>query len=803
MVASRVAQEPFEETPFIGRVVRRLRPREGWLVFALAWIGVISLPSAAAEGRLLAGVGVTLTLSTLGLLFGWWLGRRRWRGFLAAPVAFLTGVVATLMWGVYVFNPLPSLWQIGRWLAWGGTCGIWTRCKLVAPPLNALGEQATRLTDFAQRVVWWVDGVIVARGIPDNLVMVGFAALIAWCVAAWAGWWIVRRGRVFVALFPTGFLLPQQVYNADAGQTWLLTFLGALTGLLVIGRLNRMTRSWDEEGVDYSNELQLDYAFTAIGLAALVLVLSPLLPSLSPRSISEAFWRTFEEPYRQVEERMAQSFPGVESRRSLVPPMGVAAGGLPRAHLLGGRPELTQEIAMRVQVRGAKPGELLYWRGQTFAKYTGRGWGEDVAASTRFAKPLDLASGQPWSSFMPPLRRNILASVQVEEATRAVMYAAGEPISADRPYQATLRAPGELIAISAPGGPERYAVLGAVPDVSPAALRSANKLYTADIIETYLQLPADLPPELAVYAAEITTGAKTPYDKAMAIEAVLRKLPYTLDVPPPPKDREVVSWFLNDLGKGYCDYFASAMVVLARLSGVPARLAIGYAAGNYDRQTDQYTVTEMDAHSWAEVYFPGFGWIPFEPTPSRVLPDRTSLAAGPYSMTPPDLGLTDLDSGLATLRQLGEAQAAAEARGAWVRRLLGLLCLLLAFGEVATLRWLLDERRAGGITDVYRRLARWGGRLGRPMRAADTPREYAFAVAVAADRIADGARRDRAWFVQADARVQADVLQLAQTYEASLYALQTAPALSQDEESRRWGPLWAALRRLWLAKWWG
>ena len=67
MVSGRVAQEPFEETPFIGRVVHRLRPREGWLVFALAWIAVISLPSAASEGRLLAGVGVTLTLSTLGL----------------------------------------------------------------------------------------------------------------------------------------------------------------------------------------------------------------------------------------------------------------------------------------------------------------------------------------------------------------------------------------------------------------------------------------------------------------------------------------------------------------------------------------------------------------------------------------------------------------------------------------------------------------------------------------------------------------------------------------------------------------
>jgi hypothetical protein len=171
-------------------------------------------------------------------------------------------------------------------------------------------------------------------------------------------------------------------------------------------------------------------------------------------------------------------------------------------------------------------------------------------------------------------------------------------------------------------------------------------------------------------------------------------------------------------------------------------------------------------------------------------------------MTPPDLGLTDLDSSLAALRQLGEAQAAAEARGAWIRRLLGLLCLVLAIAEVAALRWLLSERRAHGITDVYWRLARWGGRLGRPVRAADTPREYAFAVAAAADRVADGARRGRARIAQADAQVQADVLPLAESYEASLYAPQPGPALPQNEESRRWKPLWAALRRLWLARYW-
>jgi hypothetical protein len=190
MIGGNAARELSEDTPFIGRVLRRWRPREGWLIAALAWLGVISLPAAAAEGRLLAGIEVAFLLSTLGLLFGWWGGHRRWRGLFFAPAGLLTGIAATLIWGVYVVSPLPLIWQAGRWLAWGITCGIQPACKLPAPALAAFGDQAVRLADFAQRVSWWVNGVVTGQGIPDNLVVVGFAALIAFGLAAWAGWWL-------------------------------------------------------------------------------------------------------------------------------------------------------------------------------------------------------------------------------------------------------------------------------------------------------------------------------------------------------------------------------------------------------------------------------------------------------------------------------------------------------------------------------------------------------------------------------------------------------------------------------------
>ncbi|MGC8780229.1 MAG: transglutaminaseTgpA domain-containing protein [Anaerolineae bacterium] len=802
MMGEHVAREP-EPTPLLGRLLRRWRPREGWLILALAWMGVISLPAAAVEGRLLAGVEVTLLLSTLGLLFGWWAGQRPWRGLLVAPVGLLTGAIATLIWGVHVVSlgRLAAVaWEAGRRLAWLITCAAWEACRRPAPPLTTSAEQLDRLADFGRRVGWWITGALTGRGIPDNLVIVGLAALLAWGLAAWAGWWLARRGQTFVALFPTGFLLPQQVYNADAGQMWLLTFLGALTVLLVIAGFHRLEREWSAAGVDYSEELRLDAALIAAGLALIVLTLSPLLPSLSPRAISEAFWRAFEEPYRRVEEQMAQSFPGVESRRSLVPPLGVAAGGLPRGHLLGGRPELSQEIALRVQARGGRPGETLYWRGQTFATYTGRGWIETPVGPDRKPLQLDLGPGEPWTAVQLPLRRNILASVQVENATRAVLYVAGEPISVDRPYHATLRAPGELISLSAPGGPDRYTVLGAVADPSPTALRAAGRDYSAAIREFYLQLPADLPAALADYAAAITEDAPTPYDKALAIEAALRRLPYTLDLPAPPKDRELVSWFLFDLRKGYCDYFATAMVMLARLSGVPARLAVGYAGGTYDPQAGRYTITEMDAHSWPELYFPGLGWIPFEPTPARDVPQRSSTALLPSDLGEPDRPISDLHAGLAALRELAAAEASISARVLWARRMAGLVNLLLLIVFMGRMA-MSGHRWQEGADAAYDRLVRWGRRLGRPVAPADTPRTYAAAVIAAAGRIVAATRRRRGGLAEAEAVVRSEVPPLAEAFEATLYAGEAAPAVERPKESARHVALWSALRRLWLARW--
>ncbi|HJQ13994.1 MAG TPA: transglutaminase-like domain-containing protein, partial [Anaerolineales bacterium] len=130
-------------------------------------------------------------------------------------------------------------------------------------------------------------------------------------------------------------------------------------------------------------------------------------------------------------------------------------------------------------------------------------------------------------------------------------------------------------------------------------------------------LPGSLPERVRQLAGEITKEKSTAYDKAKAIEAYLRAYPYDLEVPVPPEDQDVADYFLFDLKKGYCDYYATAMVVLARASGLPARFVSGYASGSYDAANAEYIVRQMHAHSWAEIYFPEIGWVEFEPTASQ------------------------------------------------------------------------------------------------------------------------------------------------------------------------------------------
>ncbi len=211
----------------------------------------------------------------------------------------------------------------------------------------------------------------------------------------------------------------------------------------------------------------------------------------------------------------------------------------------------------------------------------------------------------------------------------------------------------------AAGGSYQATVL--VSTATESDLRTAGTEYPGWVLDRYLQLPADIPSRLIDLAQELTTDAGTPYEKALAVRDYLRAMDYALDIEAPPDGADGVDYFLFELQKGYCQYFASAMTVLLRAAGVPSRMAVGYGPGEMmdvispgetmrlprpddaigypfgEWQHQQPVFVVRNAHSWSEVFFPGYGWISFEPTPSSPLITH----AGSVVLPPWDAGNGD------------------------------------------------------------------------------------------------------------------------------------------------------------------
>jgi transglutaminase-like putative cysteine protease len=165
-----------------------------------------------------------------------------------------------------------------------------------------------------------------------------------------------------------------------------------------------------------------------------------------------------------------------------------------------------------------------------------------------------------------------------------------------------------------------YEVSGFISDVLPEDLRFAGTAYPNWIRDQYTELPDSLPERVPALAAQVVAGQPdNPYDKAKALEAYLREYQIDYNVEDVPPGRDAVDYFLFDSRRGYFDYHASAMVVMLRTLGVPSRLAVGFVTdeNDIDPETGAYVVRDKNSYAWPEVYFPGHGWVQFNPTPDR------------------------------------------------------------------------------------------------------------------------------------------------------------------------------------------
>jgi hypothetical protein len=233
----------------------------------------------------------------------------------------------------------------------------------------------------------------------------------------------------------------------------------------------------------------------------------------------------------------------------------------------------------------------------------------------------------------------------------------------------------------------------------------------------------------------VTRSTQNPYDDAAAIEKYLRTFPNDYNVPAAPAGQDSVDYFLFDAQRGYFDYHASAMAVMLRAIGIPARIATGYTVDPLQRQgdSDTFKLTQRNAFSWPEVYFPGIGWVEFSPTPTQPLINRPGTArpapGGQQTKTQEDPSEGPIDLGISPG---GPATAPAAAKGTGGSSILWPLIVLaaiggaaLAFAAAGKFAWefgLGGLPRAAQVWEKTVRLATLGKARPQPH---ETPREFA------------------------------------------------------------------------------
>jgi len=739
---------------------RSLRPREGWLLLSLALALVWLLPASIQAAAWTRRADSLWGLALWAVLSGRWLSGRRWRASFSLLSGGLLGVALVAN---AVGQLLPSfgqlLWEIARSLAWS-----WQRWQGAPFPRDLW-------LPLFNETVWRTQGFALSLGSADGSIVIFrlILAALVWTTGAWLGFWLLRPtgARPWAALWPAGLALTVNAFYADKQAVYVAGFLALTLAVLAATHWQAQARAWAQRASDYSDGLVFDHGVAAALILALALTAAALTPPIALRTVQYAFWDWARAPWQALEARVRATFPGVirPARSPLV--AAAPSSGLPRQELLGSGPELAKQELFRIAIDYYRTDHWSpYWKEATFALYTGRGWALETPERLTV---LNLPAGQPWRTApadAQPAELGVADAISVRQTIEwvgeegQVALAAGEVEQASAAYRAILRQPGDLVGIELEVPQRRVVVNSHIPLADAEKLRIAN-IPIEKKLQPYRKIPESVPVRVINLARTVTSGAATPYDQALQIEAYLRTLTYDLNVPRVAPTRDLVDAFLFDLRRGYCDYFASAFVVMARSVGLPARLAVGYASGRQEAP-GLWVVSAADAHSWPEVYLAGVGWTPFEPTPSR--PRQTPLSAPPLA-TPVEVSRQPTFS----MPAVGSALAA--------------LSLLLLSA------WLLrrENQSPSSVTEMSERLVQWGTRVGYRPRPGATLREFDQGLDAHLTQLA--ARRSATDL----AEVRRVLHRVSQACEAGLYGGPEA-ALSAAQV--------AALWRRWRGAWW-
>lgn len=586
------------------------------------------------------------------------------------------------------------------------------RCLLESAAIVALAMYRLDV-DFAAAEQPWFGGALGAVGdavsafalaLADTLPYLWFG-IGAWIVYLISIEWLKERARIvlYVVLAVLAFAIVDS-YSKHIfwDQVALIVFSGL--GLIIIEHFEHFRRkhpvSWS-----YLSEYPWTIALPIILIVTSVMIVGTFAPNARP---------VLTDPYTAYKnwkgERVVTGGKGFSSPvASSLAQLSVQSGYGRDDSTLGGGFNFDYTEVMRVE-----SSQRTYYRGETKSLYTGAGWELSEADMSAGEGPVALEQQLPAHTWDDGVESDAIHTVGLEqtfymtdEPEYPVLFGAHPIQSVDyysvdgeartggigglawSPRQAELRYTGEA------EYPAVYTVTSSVAVIDEQTLRQVGDYdFTSGQWADYLQLPASVSARVHELAAKVTADGESLYEKAKLLEAYLQS---NFDYNNRPnlargRSEDFVERFLFEMEEGYCDYFSTAMAVMARTLGIPSRWVKGYTSGILDvdmysglpediiAQMDEskYVVRNADAHSWVELFIPGAGWLAFEPTNGFLLPvyaDTSQPEAAPVAQ--PELTPN-------TLEQEGDERGVSAAGGVAIAA--------AAFAAVAAAAWLLLRR---------------------------------------------------------------------------------------------------------------
>ena len=715
---------------------------EGWFSLFLLVTLVYSTIWSVQAAQWVDHLNILSLTTALGLLIGLLAAKqRRVSRWLVHPLAILFGL-------------LLAFWQTAG-VDYGGNVGA-----------------------LVNGVHQWVVLALAGGTSADDSIFLFFITALGFLLAYTSAWLLYRTRSPWLMILANAVVLLINLSNINPGYIiFLVVFLVAALLLLLRFNLYESSTRWKRLGLRTSDDLGWEFMQAGAMLSIGILIVTWFLPWGYINNAAAQVWSANNNPWVGFQDTW---------NRLLAVTGGYNAlnhGNFTDTLTLGGNPNLSDDIVFTL----TSTDNSQYLQSLSFDTYNGRTWSNSASSS------FSLVQGNYAYDSATDLRavQQHITVVNPPGEQQPYLFGASQIAASDQTAQvvqrkaddstiAWLRSNGRLAAGN------QYSVTSYVSNADVSTLETVPlpkdaPLFTYDpnrpdqtppvtyyapaTLQTYLQLPPHLDINIKILAKSITNGAKTMYDMVVDLENYLRtRYTYNTNISLPP-GQEGVSWFLFRSGnQGFCNYFATAMAVMARELGIPARVVAGYASGKLNPKTHQLVVRGSGAHAWTQVYFAGYGWVNFEPSTSFSPFARPQHSTGSSSTVQPNGSGTSTTGGRKNpVKDVGpqgdsstsgtaptQTDVAGQIRQDVGIVLLGLLLLIVVGMLYFGVWWRRLYRGYGLSMQVFGRIAVLANWAGLSPRRSQTPYEYAHVLseavpeqAVTIERLGDIYVRDR------------------------------------------------------------